>query len=403
MNTYIRSYTKVLFLTGVLLSLAFLMACNSIFCDHHESEWIIDVAATLESEGAKHTECTKCGKIIQSQQIPELSYSLSEVKQVLTKSVVKVYCYDYDGTTQLSQGSGFFINRTGLFVTNAHVVKDAYFVKIRTYQGITCDVSAMYAFDYTNSDYALCKALNCFSTPVEFESDVSVGDTVYALGYPNDSHNLSSTQGTVTATNVVDKNSSFIQNTAPIDHGSSGGILANSKGRVLGITTGILENGESAALAYSEIETAINKNYYVSKEPLEWFHNKKEITLNAINFGMYFNISVNHTPLYGGSVRYEVGISLKPIYQQKKISIKGSNLSFSIEIDTNYKFYSTPTYSEGWKNRKSVCYAYIHAYDLSNIPISTATSLFSATGYSQLSYDYDCRVSSAAGTIILYD
>ena len=46
--------------------------------------------------------------------------------------MVKVYCYDYDGETLLSQGSGFFINKTGTFITNAHVVEDAYYIKIKT-------------------------------------------------------------------------------------------------------------------------------------------------------------------------------------------------------------------------------------------------------------------------------
>ena len=388
-----------------MLCISFLFGCNSVFCDHTESNWIIDTEATLESEGSKHTECTKCGEIIQTQTIPELEYSLSEVKQLLSKSMVKVYCYDYDGETLLSQGSGFFINKTGTFITNAHVVKDAYYIKIKTYLGATYDVNIMYVYNYIGSDHAICKAQNCISIPVEFEEEISVGDIVYAFGYPNDAFLLSSTEGTVTATNVVDGTKTYIENTAKIDHGSSGGILANSKGKVIGITTGILENNKYAALSYSEIKSDVTKNHFGTKEPLEWFHTKKEVSLNTFNFDTYFNISVTPTPLYGGSIRYDVSISLKPIYQYKKVDIKYTNLYFSIKIDTDYEYYSTLTYGGGWKATSSLCYAYIYMYNQSDLywKSSTANSSFFYSNYSKLYYDYDYDISAAIGTIVIYD
>lgn len=265
---------KITLIATIFLCTLSLFSCNSILCNHTESDWIIDVEATINREGTKHTECIKCNQIIQSQTIPEIEYSLTEVKQKLSKSMVKVYCYDHDGKTILSQGSGFFINRTGLFITNAHVVKDAYYIKIETHLGVMHDVTTMHVYNYSDSDYAICRA-DCLSTPVEFEENVSVGETVYAFGYPNDANILSSTQGTVTATNVVDKNKTFIENTATIDHGSSGGILANSKGKVIGVTTGILNNNKYAALCYSEFKSDVSKIHWGSKEPLEWFHSKK--------------------------------------------------------------------------------------------------------------------------------
>lgn len=406
MNKLNRLLIKVISFISILLTICFLVGCSYIFCDHIESDWIIDTKATLENKGEKHTECTKCGIIIQTQKIPELEYSLSEVKQIISKSMVKVYCYDYDKKTLLSQGSGFFINKTGTFITNAHVVEDTYYIKIKTYLGTSYDVNVMYVYNYIGSDYAICKAQNCFSsTPVEFEEETSVGDTVYAFGYPNDAFILSSTQGVVTATNVVDKGVTYIENTAKIDHGSSGGILANSKGKVVGITTGILENNKYAALTYSEIKEDVTKNHYGIKEPLEWFHTKKEISLNSFNFDTYFDISITPTSLYGGNVRYNVSISLKPQYRYKKVDIKYTNLYFSVRIDTNYKYYSTLTYGGGWKNSSSLCYAYVYMYDKNDMhwQSSTATSSFFYTNYSNLYYDYDYDISAAIGTIVIYD
>ena len=39
---------------------------------HKPSEWIVDVPATIEQAGQKHTECTVCGEILQTVEIPQL-------------------------------------------------------------------------------------------------------------------------------------------------------------------------------------------------------------------------------------------------------------------------------------------------------------------------------------------
>ena len=405
MNKPFNFIKNIILFTCIMLCIFCLFGCNSVLCEHVESDWIVDINATLGNEGEKHTECTKCGKTIQTQSIPELEYSLSEVKQSLSKSMVKVYCYDYDGKTLLSQGSGFFIDKTGKFITNAHVVEDAYYIKVKTHLGASHDVNVMYVYNYIGSDHAICRAQNCISTPIEFEEKVEVGETVYAFGYPNDAFLLTSTEGVVTATNVVDGTKTYIENTAKIDHGSSGGILANSKGKVVGITTGILENNNYAAISYAEFKSDVTKSHFGTKEPLEWFHTKKEVSLNTFNFDTYFNISVTPTPLYGGSIRYDVSISLKPIYQYKKVDIKYTNLYFSIKIDTDYEYYSTLTYGGGWKNTSSLCYAYIYMYNQTDLyrKSSSANSSFFYTDYSQLYYDYDYDISAAIGTIVIYD
>ena len=407
----INAFRHALLIACALLCICFLFGCDfnyaSIFCNHAESDWIIDSRPTLESEGKQHTECTKCGEVIQTQAIPELEYSLSEAKQMLNKSIVKVYCYDYDGETLLSQGTGFFIDKLGKFITNAHVVENAYYIKIKTSSGATYDVNVMYAYNDRDSDHAICKALGCPSTPVEFDENVFVGDTVYAFGYPNDALTLSSTQGVVTSTNVVDKNKTYIENTAKIDHGSSGGVLVNTDGKVVGITTGILKNGKYAALSYSEVKTDAEKTYYSisAKEPVEWFHDTQTVTLNAYNFDTYFNVSISPTPLYGGDVRYDVTISLKPLYQYKKIKIKYTSLWFSVEIDTNYEYYSASLYSGGWSTSNSTCYTHIVMYDRYDMmgESSTATASFYYSNYTKLYYSYDYDISSAIGTFVIYD
>lgn len=54
-------------------------ACGESYCDdyvnalgHKPSEWMIDVPATIEHSGEKHMECTACGKVLMTSEIPQL-------------------------------------------------------------------------------------------------------------------------------------------------------------------------------------------------------------------------------------------------------------------------------------------------------------------------------------------
>ena len=45
---------------------------------HSESDWIVDVEATISQEGSKHTECTVCGEVIKTETIEKLPRPASE-------------------------------------------------------------------------------------------------------------------------------------------------------------------------------------------------------------------------------------------------------------------------------------------------------------------------------------
>jgi serine protease Do len=88
----------------------------------------------------------------------------------------------------------------------------------------------------------------------------SVGDTVYAVGYPGDA-TFDPTNGTVSQDAVANPtisygvisnflqssaaNYQYIENTATINHGSSGGPLLNTQGQVVGITTATDSSSQS--------------------------------------------------------------------------------------------------------------------------------------------------------------
>lgn len=58
---------------------------------HTESDWLIDTEATVYKAGSKHKECTKCGEILETAEIPQLKCSKPKLSKVEnTSSGVKI-------------------------------------------------------------------------------------------------------------------------------------------------------------------------------------------------------------------------------------------------------------------------------------------------------------------------
>lgn len=92
-------------------------------------------------------------------------------------------------------------------------------------------------------DLAICERKDA-STEInglEFTDSLSVnlGDEVYALGYPSGEHTLKITRGIISGFTSI-MGPTFIQTTADLNHGNSGGPLI-CNGKVIGITTGARE------------------------------------------------------------------------------------------------------------------------------------------------------------------
>jgi S1-C subfamily serine protease/Flp pilus assembly protein TadD len=87
-----------------------------------------------------------------------------------------------------------------------------------------------------------------------------VGTPVCAIGSPRGLANSLST-GIISAIRDDESGASFLQTTAPISPGSSGGPLLSSDGTVLGITTAFLRNGQNLnfAIPISEIREFLDK------------------------------------------------------------------------------------------------------------------------------------------------
>ena len=147
-----------------------------------------------------------------------------------------------------STGTGFFIDGSGTLVTNYHVIEDCTEAKITIFDGGTYDVLSVVGYS-VELDIAILSTSHKNSKTVSFRSsEVHTGETVYALG---SSLGLTGTfsEGVIsTAERELDGNK-YIQTTAPISSGNSGGPLVDSEGNVIGITSAGFTDGQNLNLA----------------------------------------------------------------------------------------------------------------------------------------------------------
>jgi S1-C subfamily serine protease len=151
-----------------------------------------------------------------------------------------------DAPSQVSQGSAVAITNSYL-LTNYHVIAEQNIVLIK--QGDKVFEAAVVAGD-KQSDRSLLRAKGKLLGPVaglRGFGKLRVGEQVYTIGSPS---GLESTlgQGIVSGLRTVGEQN-FIQTTAPISPGSSGGGLFDSAGNLIGITSFVLRDSQGLNFA----------------------------------------------------------------------------------------------------------------------------------------------------------
>jgi hypothetical protein len=135
-------------------------------------------------------------------------------------------------------------------VTNYHVIKSGTSAIVKLPHGAFFPVDGLIAFD-KGRDIAIIKAHGEDFRAVTLGDSgrVQVGDEVVAIGNPLSLESTVS-DGIVSAIRTIEQEGGeFLQITAPISPGSSGGPLFNAAGEVVGITTLYLEGGENLNFA----------------------------------------------------------------------------------------------------------------------------------------------------------
>lgn len=151
--------------------------------------------------------------------------------------------------TDKASGSGFFVSSNGEILTNYHVIKDALEIFVTTHDSLP--VGALVKDIDEDGDMALLVIKTINQTPFLKLSKTlpRQGEAVMAVGHP---HGLEETvsNGIISA---FRQNKRWIQFTAPVSQGSSGGALINSRGEVVGMPTMIYREGQNLNFAISPI------------------------------------------------------------------------------------------------------------------------------------------------------
>lgn len=183
-----------------------------------------------------------------------VAMSSEEIYELIGPAVVEIKVYDINGY-QFALGSGFFIDNAGTLVTNYHVIESAYSAKAMLYDGSTVDIKFVKAYD-EGLDLAILQADISDNRYLELAKEpVKTGETVYALG---SSQGLtgSFSEGIVSTASRDIEGVTFIQTTAPISQGNSGGPLVNSYGEVVGVNSLTMTSGQNLnfAIVIGELE-----------------------------------------------------------------------------------------------------------------------------------------------------
>lgn len=184
-----------------------------------------------------------CG-VVDEDYMPPREYFVGNVFQIEVQSL---------GEQLISVGSGFVLNRDGWFITNSHVMEDAYYANAlfeipNAEQGnsFTKLSITQAGFNNPNKDFFIGKIDNYTSIAeyykdIDFSTEYELGEVTYSVGYPSATPYMRINKGV-----VVDNSTSFegklngvqyVASSSYIMQGSSGGVLLNSDLDVIGITT----------------------------------------------------------------------------------------------------------------------------------------------------------------------
>jgi len=181
----------------------------------------------------------------------EAKLGLGDLIKQANPSIVLINIENKSGR-KLGFGSGFLIDDKGLVATNLHVVRRAAKARVvfEFKDGNTASVKCLRAYD-KKRDLAILELdktpAAARSLPLGPRTFPAPGDAVTAIGHPQ-GLNFTATNGIVSGIRKTSDQAAvnpeeervFIQNTAFIAGGSSGGPLLSDAGRVIGINPSVL-------------------------------------------------------------------------------------------------------------------------------------------------------------------
>ena len=238
-------------------------------------------------------------------------------------------------TTGSGLGSGFIISSDGRILTCYHVIKGEKQAFVTLANGTKYEVVSLERYDPEN-DWAIIKINARNLKPVALTTKLpEVGEQVFTIGNPQ-GLSWSMASGIVSSNNREIDGKSYLQITAPVNPGNSGGPLFNMKGEVIGIINMKLNGSEGLnfAIPYNTVAENMNTAFVVNASLAEVFSDETfqagiDELVKALNEGNYDYLN----PLIIGSlnigrVQYENGT-----WTEDNIGV----VHYGIDIIVNYR------------------------------------------------------------------
>lgn len=163
--------------------------------------------------------------------------------QIYDQVLPSVVCVTADqGNGSASVGSGVVLTQSGYIVTNFHIIQGGVSLNVSMLSSTANYDAKLVGYD-EELDLAVLKIEAQGLVPARLGSSdqLSVGDSVYAIGNPMGYLHGTMTEGIIsspTRTIPVDgKDMNLLQTSAALNSGNSGGALTNAYGQVVGITS----------------------------------------------------------------------------------------------------------------------------------------------------------------------
>lgn len=224
----------------------------------------------------------------------------------LSNSTVMVRTYNRAGEI-IGTGSGVIIDKRGLIVTNYHVIEGGFYYGVvfegpeeghqyETFTIMNADVRRDLAFIKIHLD----------TVPIEIDNmnDLIRGQKVVAIGSPLGLMNTVS-DGIISGFRKAGVHD-YIQTTAPISPGSSGGALLNMYGELIGITSAGYIDGQNINLAIP------------SKDIVKMLEEKATVMNMEIIYNYHCFSYGNAKVVFDGFFRYSLDSYKVGLYQSRQ-------------------------------------------------------------------------------------
>lgn len=200
------------------------------------------------------------------------TYPYSNSGYTYTRQPADLYNENVDSMvyvkTQDRLGSGVIVKSDGTLVTCFHVIANADYIKVQLTDGTIYNVNGFRYINPVDDIAVLTIDTKRSFKPIRLSEydTVRIGDKVYTISNPQGLH-------FVFSDGMINQFSNeYIQFSAPVSQGSSGGALLNEQGELLGIITSLFKESQNINFAlpnryyFSKLNNQVVRNY----EGLKW-------------------------------------------------------------------------------------------------------------------------------------